>query len=101
MAAAHDKCSADTRRSIRLPRPLWIGMGAIVLVLTTIALRVGVPIYRQQVAIREIERLGGWVVTEERGPNWLRRWFGDKSTTTAQQLPEMRSGGTATSACRG
>jgi hypothetical protein len=79
---AIDPVTPEPRRfSIRLPRPMWIGVAAGVLVVLVVALRVGIPIYRQQVAIREIERLGGWVLTEERGPNWLRRWVGDKATT--------------------
>jgi hypothetical protein len=33
---------------------------------------VGLPAWRQHVALREIERLGGFVIAEPRGPAWLR-----------------------------
>jgi hypothetical protein len=57
--------------SIRLPRPLSIGLVTVVLTVVAVGLRIGIPIYRQQVAVQEIERLGGWVFTEPRGPEWL------------------------------
>src|SRR5262249_35477104 len=65
------------RFSIRLPRPLWIGSVAGVLVVVAVGLPIGVPGYRQYVAIREIEEVGGRVETYARGPEWLRRQFGD------------------------
>ncbi len=43
-----------------------------------VGLHVGVPIYRQQGAIREIERLGGSVERLSRGPDWFRRWMGNR-----------------------
>jgi hypothetical protein len=57
---------------MRLPLPLWIGLGTAVLVVVTI----GMPIYRQYAAIREIEKLGGQVEMRPRGPNWLRNSMG-------------------------
>lgn len=63
--------AAPGRFSIRLPRPLWIGLAAIVLTVAAVGLGVGIPIYRQQVAVREIEELGGWVFTAPRTPEWL------------------------------
>jgi hypothetical protein len=57
---------------ISLPRPLWIGMATVVLLAGSLALRVCVPVYRQQVAIREIQRMGGSVEREEAVPHWLR-----------------------------
>ena len=44
------------RFSIRLPRPLWIGVAAMVVV-GGVGLRIGLPIYWQQAAIREIKRM--------------------------------------------
>src|SRR5262249_22199444 len=68
---------ADPRRfSVPLPRALWIGIVAVVLVVVALGLQIGVPIYRQQVAIREIERVGGYVTLGSRGPEWLRDWLG-------------------------
>src|SRR5579864_1082896 len=71
----------DPRRfSIRLPRPLWIGLATVVLVVVAVTLRIGVPIYREQAAIREIERVGGKTERRPVGPEWLRRLVGDEKT---------------------
>jgi hypothetical protein len=59
------------RFSIRLPRPLWIGVAAVLLVVAEAGLRIGVPIYRQHAAVREVKRLGGKVEAERHGPEWL------------------------------
>ncbi len=74
------------RVSIRLPRPLWIGLAAAVLVVVAIALQFAMPIYRQQTVIREIERLGGNVQTRPRGPEWLRERFGEERMTLCNKL---------------
>jgi len=66
------------RFTARLPRPLWIGLLAAVLALVAAGLQSGRPIYRQIAAIREIERLGGTVQYDPRGPQWLRDHFGDE-----------------------
>jgi hypothetical protein len=66
------------RFSVRLPRPLWIGLAAVVLILGGVALQFGLQIDRQQTAIREIERLGGVVESEPRGPEWLWEWLDDE-----------------------
>jgi hypothetical protein len=68
--------SYASRFSIRLPRPLWIGLAAIVVIATGAGLRIGLPIYRQQIAMREIERLGGKILTIPVGPEWLRNRVG-------------------------
>lgn len=60
------------RFSIGLPRPLWIGLATVVLVVVGVGLRFGLPIYRQHVAIRAIEGMTGIIFTKPRGPNWLR-----------------------------
>jgi hypothetical protein len=79
--AATDPMTAEPRRfSIRLPRPLWIGLATVALIVVAVGLRIGVPIYRQNVAIREIERLGGKVERRARGPNWLLRTLGNAWT---------------------
>jgi hypothetical protein len=67
-----------SRFSMRLPRPLWIGVAAVVLVVVAAGLQVGTPMYGQHVAICEIERLKGIVTTKKGGPAWLRRWLGDE-----------------------
>jgi Leucine-rich repeat (LRR) protein len=83
------------RFSVRLLRPLWIGLAAVVLIAAA-ALQFGIPIYRQQAVIREIERLGGswgWWDSEERF--WIRRLFGDERTwldpVTSVDLTESKA----------
>jgi hypothetical protein len=61
-----------------MPRPLWIGVAAAELLFAEAGLQFGLPIYRQQIAIRAIERMGGTVLTLPSGPEWLRRWIGDE-----------------------
>src|SRR5438309_6444824 len=48
------------------------------LVAVGVAVRVGVPAFRKNVAIAQIARLGGIIETSERGPRWLRRCIGDE-----------------------
>src|SRR5258708_4395822 len=77
--AAPDSITPNPRRfSIRLPRPLWIGLATAALVVIAGILRVVIPAYRQQVAIREIRRNRGEVPTERAGPEWLRDSLGDE-----------------------
>jgi len=76
--AASDPVTPECRRfSIRLPRPLWIGVATVVLIVAAAALHFGAPLYRQHVAVREIEQLGGQIMgTRPRGPSWLRKFVG-------------------------
>ncbi|MBI3866350.1 MAG: hypothetical protein HY290_31095 [Planctomycetia bacterium] len=46
------------------------------------SLWVGIPIYRQQAAIRAIERLGGEVAVRPRGPEWIRDWWDEREGTS-------------------
>jgi len=74
-----DPTPSDPRRfSISLPRPLWIGVAAIVLLVVACGLHFGVPIYRQELAVCEIERLGGFVETyplpRKPLPTWMWRY---------------------------
>jgi hypothetical protein len=61
---------------LRVPHPLWILSAAVVLVVGTVGLRVGIPIYSQQQVIRAVEDCGGSVSGESRGPEWLRNVVG-------------------------
>lgn len=65
------------RFPIPLPRPLWIGLAAVVLLVAVGGLRFGPQICRLQAAISEIEESEGWVETTRGGPDVLRRWIGD------------------------
>ena len=68
----------ETRRfSIRLPRPMWIGLAAVGLAIVAAVLRIGVPIWQQQVAIDEIGRAKGSIQIRKGGPLWLRDFAGD------------------------
>ena len=60
-----------------LPRPLWILSVSVVLMTVAIGLQFGIPIWRQQAAMRWIDSVRGHCATEERGPAWLRHWFID------------------------
>src|SRR5262245_6476235 len=78
-SASDNPMRSEPRRfSIRLPRPLWIGLAAAMLILIAFGLRFGLPIYRQHAALQEIKRLGGIVYTVPAGPAWLRDWIGDE-----------------------
>jgi len=66
------------RFSVRLPRPLLIGMAAAATGIAATGVQIGVPIYRQHVAIGEIEHFNGSVQLHPRGPEWLRQLIGAK-----------------------
>src|SRR5947207_3054320 len=68
--------------SARWQRPGCFIGAAIGLTIIAVGLRLGVPLYRQHRAIREIERLGGIVQTSPRGPEWLRKRLGDEKLRT-------------------
>lgn len=77
--AAIDPMTSEARRfSIRLPRPLWVGLVAVVMIVAYAGLRIGTPIYRQELAIQHLNQAGAYMLTNERGPAWLRRWIGRK-----------------------
>jgi hypothetical protein len=65
-------------------RRRWIPVSLKLLALLVVGLgivggREAVRMFRQQVAIREIEEAGGTIVeTEDGGPDWLRRLLGDQ-----------------------
>src|SRR5258708_2216851 len=62
----------------RRPRWIPISLRMFVAMLCVSAAWTGVRIFRQHVAIRAIERLGGKVVTHPVGPAWLRAGVGMK-----------------------
>jgi hypothetical protein len=74
-----DPISPEGRKiSIRLPRPVSIGVATGVLVVVTVAVRFGLPIYWRQLALNEIQRLHGSTQTTRGGPSWLRKLIGDE-----------------------
>ncbi|MFN0053430.1 MAG: hypothetical protein ACKV0T_14700 [Planctomycetales bacterium] len=72
MSAAPSRISTDSRFAV--PRPLWCVLATVMLIVVALALQFGVPIYRQQAAIREIERLGGAVDVSDGDPAWHASW---------------------------
>jgi hypothetical protein len=79
---------------IRLPRPLWIGVSALVLIVASIGMSVGLPIYRQHRVYRTIHRLGGTCEVKYAGPDWLRTFLGYQRTTIFEVISVVRLGGT-------
>lgn len=61
-----------------IPLSLWLFAAILALVGLGNMLQVILPIYRQQMAIRTIERLGGQINSEPAGPKWIRAKLGDK-----------------------
>src|SRR5262249_45735470 len=82
------------RFSIRLPRPLWLGVAALVLIVAAFGISFGVPIYRQQVARGAIGRLRGGLEDKNHGPQWLRKWLGYDRTRAFDVINVVRLGGT-------
>jgi hypothetical protein len=78
MASTGPVTPTPRRFALRLPRPLWIGVATGVMIVAAIGLRFGLPIYRQQAVIREIEHFNGSVQFHRLGPEWLREWVGEK-----------------------
>jgi len=61
-------------KSRRIPHPIWFAVAAVLMVVLCVAMYVWLPYHREQVAIREIERLGGVFHTGWIGPEWV--WDG-------------------------
>jgi hypothetical protein len=67
--ATTDPTRAEHRRfSIRLPRPLWIGVATTLMIVVVAALRFGLPVYRQRAAKNALRGQGAYIETEYRGP---------------------------------
>jgi len=74
-----DRVTPERRRFlIRLPRPLWIGLVALMLIAVAAASSIIMPAYWQRAAIRTVKGAGGKVRTRPGGPDWLRRWVGNQ-----------------------
>jgi len=58
-------------KSLRIPHPIWFAAAAVPMVVLWFMLAVWLPYHREQVVIREIERLGGEVETAWDGPAWI------------------------------
>lgn len=58
-------------KSRRIPHPIWFAVVAVLMVALWVFLSVWLPYHREQIAIREIERVGGKVRTIWDGPEWI------------------------------
>src|SRR5215471_5300498 len=75
--ATTDSGPSECRRfSIRLPRPLWIGVATVTLIVVAALSAIALPIYRQQATIRDIQLLRGKTQSRQAGPRWLRDRLG-------------------------
>lgn len=83
-----------SRFSNRLPRPLWIGLAAALAIVASIGLRVGVPLYRQHVAIQQIQRIGGSVVLRHAVPPGVQSVIGRLGMDPLVEIWEVDFAGT-------
>jgi hypothetical protein len=70
--------TAVRRLPLWLARPRRILLAVIGLSVIAGGLQIGLPAYRQRLAIRAVERLGGTVISEPVPPAWLPRWCRDR-----------------------
>jgi hypothetical protein len=94
MTATDPMTPAPRPFSIRLPPPLWIGLSAVVLLIVAAGLGLGVPILRQQLALQEIQNLGGLREVRYAGPRWLQQSLGYERTHFLDVVTVVRLGGT-------
>jgi hypothetical protein len=88
--ATTDPTPAEPRRfPIVVPRPLWIGLSATALLIIGIGLHFGLPLYRQEIAIRQIRQLGGWEGRSRVGPEWLRKLVGQERFDRIRPVEEL------------
>jgi hypothetical protein len=73
-----------------MPRPLWIGAATVALVVISVGALVGIPAYRQETVLVEIERLGGQFKTRPRGPEWLRQIVNENRMKGFDHIIEVR-----------
>jgi hypothetical protein len=77
----------DPRRiSMRLPRPLWIGLAGAMLLVGAVGLGIGVRIWRQFAAVRAIERQGGVIGTVHHLSGWQRQWLGQPAYKVLEEV---------------
>jgi hypothetical protein len=62
----------------RVPRPIWIAVPTVALLLAALGLQIATGVQRQQRVVREIKRLDGVIETRPFGPDWLRGFLGEE-----------------------
>ncbi|MGE5194152.1 MAG: leucine-rich repeat domain-containing protein, partial [Deltaproteobacteria bacterium] len=90
MITANPSSPESRRFAITLPRPSWIAIATLVWIIVGVGLRTGLPVYRQHMAIREIERVGGIVETERMSQDWLRDWLGYDGMRRLEKVNRVR-----------
>jgi len=76
MSATHaESAPRPPSPGFRLPRMRLLGIGTVLLTVCILSLRFAVPAYRQQAAIRELERRGARVTLHNDHPAWLPERF--------------------------
>ena len=68
----------SVRPSLRMLQSLWIGLVVATLLVIAVGLAAVAPIYREQIAIREIQRLRGSISRVHSSPEWARKLVGDE-----------------------
>lgn len=77
------------RVSLPLPRPLWIGLATGALIVASVGLRIGLPIYRRHVAICRLESAGAVISTYQIRPKWLRELLGPQLTRPFERIYQV------------
>jgi hypothetical protein len=75
---------------LRLPRPLWITLATVVLVVVGVGVRLGLPAYRQREAIRAIREHGGEIEFRRSCPEWVQRCLGNDGTEAFDVIEGLR-----------
>ncbi len=91
MAPTDRNLPEPQRLAIRLPHWGWFLLAAVVLVVGYF----GVTLYRNEAAIRALERIDGRVYRHPGGPDWLRRWLGDERMKPFDSVWQVDLDGTA------
>jgi hypothetical protein len=75
--------------SIRLAQLVWILAATLLLGMVTAALRFGAPVYRQHLAVKEIEHWQGYITAKKRGPAWLRSCLGPDQMKNLDEIQSV------------
>ncbi|MSR60667.1 MAG: hypothetical protein EXS05_24010 [Planctomycetaceae bacterium] len=80
-------------RSCKLPRPLWLFLATLALVVVSLGLIFGWPMFRQRSAINAVENAGGVLETRRDGPEWLRGWIGNDPMRVFDEIRSVEVNG--------
>jgi len=83
------RASTPETRSIRVPKPLSIGLVIAALLVAAIVVNLGASVYREQVAVRALRDAGATVNTYGPRPKWLGRVFGRDVTRPFERITDI------------